>query len=261
MRLGVNIDHIATLREARHINEPNPLFALPYLQAARVNQVTIHLREDRRHICDDDVKAIIKHSSMPVNVEAAMDEVLLDFLCDLQPYSITLVPEKREEITTEGGLDLDNKADTIKQAISKIQHAHIHACLFIDPTIKNINLSHSFKADKVELHTGQYANLWLMAYSNLSHTKHSIKSLEQPRTKLIDALSHCVENIKSVAQHAKQCGLDVAAGHGLNVQNVRPIADIDAISELNIGHSIIGRSVFIGLKAAIEEIWAEINHQ
>lgn len=261
MKLGVNIDHIATLRESRQISEPNPLYALPYLQAAGANQVTIHLREDRRHICEDDVCAILAQSSLPVNVESSLNEEILEFLCKNRPHSITLVPERREEITTEGGLELLTNEHRIARAIEKIANIGITSALFVDPTRENMQKSHALGARKVELHTGHYANLWLMLYTNLPRKRHSIKALQKSREELKSELDSCVQNLHEVAEFARNLGLSVAAGHGLNAQNVGEIAKIEAISELNIGHSIIGRAVFVGLERAISEILCAIDKE
>lgn len=259
MNLGVNIDHIATLRESRQINEPNPLYALPYLQAAGANQVTIHLREDRRHICEDDVCAILAQSSLPVNIESSLNSEILDFLCKQRPHSITLVPERREEITTEGGLELHANEQRIANAIDKIARNGIMPALFVDPTRENMQKSHALGARKVELHTGHYANVWLMLRANLSRTRHSIEALQKSRKELESELDASVWNLHDVAMFAQSLGLHVAAGHGLHAQNVGEVAKIGAITELNIGHSIIGRAVFVGLKEAIGEILYAID--
>lgn len=259
MNLGVNIDHIATLRESRQISEPNPLYALPYLQAAGANQVTIHLREDRRHICEDDVCAILAQSSLPVNIESSLNAEILEFLCAQRPHSITLVPERREEITTEGGLELQANEQRIASAIEKIAKAGIVPALFVDPTRENMQKSYELGARKVELHTGHYANVWLMLHGNLSRTRHSIEALQKSREELRSELDTSVWNLHDVAVFAQNLGLHVAAGHGLNAQNVGEVAKIGAIAELNIGHSIIGRAVFVGLKEAIGEILDAIN--
>lgn len=258
MLLGINIDHIATLRQSRQINEPNPLYALPYLQAAGANQVTIHLREDRRHIGDDDVHAIITQSVLPVNVESSINSEIIDFLCKQRPHCITLVPERREEVTTEGGLSLSAHKDSIKETIVKIAKAEIVASLFIDPTRENVQLACELGAQKIELHTGHYANLWLMCHSNLLHTRHKL-GLGSSRAKLGEKMRVWLQNLHDVARFAKQLGFCVAAGHGLNSQNVGEIAKMSEISELNIGHSIIGRAVFVGLEQAIREIQDAIN--
>lgn len=252
MKLGVNIDHIAVLRNARLINDPDPLDALSIVKRAGADQITIHLREDRRHIHDQDAKDIIKSSSLPVNLECSLDEEIIDIVCQLKPFRATIVPEKREEVTTEGGLDLVGQKDRLKRAIEKLHAAQIEVSLFIDPEIKSIELSSKLDVEWIELHTGSFANLYAMLYSNLSHSKHSIKSLEElSRKELKTALDSSLEQIKTSSKKAKKLELKVAAGHGLNYQNVNLITKISEIEELNIGQSIIARSVFSGLEQAI----------
>lgn len=254
MLLGVNIDHIAVLREARKINDPNPLDALAICKLAGGNQITIHLREDRRHIHDEDVKAIIKHSVLPINLECAIDEHIIDIVCNLRPNRATLVPEKRQEITTEGGLNLEKGFEKIKKVINKLHENKIQVSLFIDPNKKMIELSKKLNVEWVELHTGSFANIYAMLYSNLSKTHHSIKQLELPKEKLKQLLQKSEEEIRAMANLASKKNLKVAAGHGLNYQNVTKIASIDSVEELNIGQSIIARSIFTGLEKAIKDM-------
>ena len=254
MLLGVNIDHIAVLREARKINDPNPLDALSICKLAGADQITIHLREDRRHIHDEDAKNICRLSSLPVNLECAIDENIIDIVCELKPHRATLVPEKREEVTTEGGLDLEKYFDKIKKAVKKLHDNEIEVSLFIDPDKKMIELSSKLKVQWIELHTGSYANIYAMLYGNLSNTHHSIKELEISREELKDMLNKSRKEIKKASYDAVSLDLKVAAGHGLNYQNVDKIASIKTISELNIGQSIIARSVFIGLEKAIKDM-------
>lgn len=250
MLLGVNIDHIATLREARKINEPNPLEAIFILKNAGASQVTLHLREDRRHIHDEDFKAIISQSFLPVNLECASS--MIDTIAPYSPHRVTLVPEKREEVTTEGGLNLEQ--EQVKQAIKKLQFHSIPTSLFIDPKIENIKLAKELGVQSIELHTGEWANLFLMAYTNLRHTHNSIPSLELPTEVLEERMRQSLKELKECSSLAKELGLEVFAGHGLNYQNVAPIASIPEISELNIGHAIIARSIFVGLFEAIREM-------
>lgn len=250
MLLGVNIDHIATLREARKINEPNPLEAIFILKNAGASQVTLHLREDRRHIHDEDFKAIISQSFLPVNLECASS--MIDTIAPYSPHRVTLVPEKREEVTTEGGLNLEQ--EQIKQAIKKLQFHSIPTSLFIDPKIENIRLAKELGVQSIELHTGEWANLFLMAYTNLRHTHNSIPSLELPAEELEERMRQSLKELKECSSLAKELGLAVFAGHGLNYQNVLPIASIPEITELNIGHAIIARSIFVGLFEAIREM-------
>ena len=254
MNLGVNIDHIAVLREARLVNDPNPVDALLLVELAGANQVTIHLREDRRHINDDDAQNIIRLSSLPVNLECSINKEIIKIIQELKPFRATLVPENRQEVTTEGGLDLKSNFKSIKQAIKQLKKSDIYVSLFIDPNKESITLSKELGADMIELHTGAYSNISLMYYSNLSRTKYSIKSLEKSKKQLKTLLQKSIANIKESADYAKKLGLEVVAGHGLNYKNVKEIASLNSITELNIGQSIIARSVFVGLKEAIKEM-------
>lgn len=254
MLLGVNIDHIAVLREARKINDPNPLDALSICKLSGANQITIHLREDRRHINDDDATNIIKLSPLPVNLECSINESIIDIVCALKPHRATLVPENRNEVTTEGGLDLKNNFEKIKKAVQKLHEHEIEVSLFIDPYKEAIELSSQLEVEWIELHTGSFANIYAMLYSNLQNSVHSIKELELRRDELSKLLDISIKNIKSSAKEANKLGLKVAAGHGLNYQNVNMISQIKAIEELNIGQSIIARSVFTGLHQAIVDM-------
>jgi len=252
--LGVNIDHIAVLREARKINDPNPIDALGICKLAGADQITIHLREDRRHIHDNDAKVIIEQSSLPVNLECAIDEEIIDIVCKLKPARATLVPEKREEVTTEGGLNLEGSFDRIKKAVKKLHDNEIEVSLFIDPDKKMIELSSKLKVEWIELHTGSFANIYAMLHGNLSNSHHSIKELEVSKKELKSLLSKSRKEIKKAASLAQELRLKVAAGHGLNYQNVTKISSIKTIEELNIGQSIIARSVFTGLETAIKDM-------
>lgn len=252
--LGVNIDHIAVLREARKINDPDPLMALAICAQAGADQITIHLREDRRHIHDDDAYRIIASSPIPVNLECAIDVDIIRIVTALHPHRATLVPEKRAEVTTEGGLDVLGNYDEILNTIKALKSAEIEISLFIDPTFDAVNLSHKLGAQWVELHTGAYANLYAMRYSALPHSHHAIDELRLTRHELDERLTQALEAIKNAAEHAHSLGLKVAAGHGLNYQNVGAIVAMDTITELNIGQSIIARSIFTGLNAAVKEM-------
>jgi len=258
MKLGVNIDHIATLREARAINEPDPLLALEICKRAGADQITIHLREDRRHIDDFDVRRIIESSFLPVNVECSINEDIVNIISNLKPHRVTLVPENRDEVTTEGGLDLFKNSDKIKKAIDTFLNNDIAVSLFIDADIAQIEEAKALNADMIELHTGKYANLFLALNTNLNHTKHKLyENLQRKHLKVL--LKDELKIIKDTAIFAKDIGLEVAAGHGLNYQNVEDIAKIKEIVELNIGHSIIANSIFIGLENAIKEMKNKIN--
>jgi len=254
MKLGVNIDHVAVLREARRVNDPDILQALYVACQNGADQITIHLREDRRHIQDADAKKIIQSSSVPVNLECSINKNILDIVCGLKPHRATLVPEKREEVTTEGGLDVFGYADAIAYAIEQLHDSIIPVSLFVDPTIACVNKSRELGAEMVELHTGTFANLFAMLNSALPYSNHSIKELELPRYELSERLELAIEEIKNAATHAKKIGLEVAAGHGLNYHNVQEMMKIEEIIELNIGQSIIARSVFSGLADAVKEM-------
>ncbi len=251
MLLGVNIDHIAVLREARKINDPSPIDALSICKLSGADQITIHLREDRRHINDEDATNIINLSPLPVNLECSINDAIIDIVCSLKPYRATLVPENRNEVTTEGGLDLKNNFDKIKKVIQKLHENEIEVSLFIDPYKEAIELSSELDVEWIELHTGSYANIYAMLYLNLQNSAHSIKELELKRDELSKLLDISLKNIKNSAKEANKLGLKVAAGHGLNYQNVGAITQIKTIQELNIGQSIIARSVFTGLSQAI----------
>ncbi len=259
MKLGVNIDHIATLREARKINEPDPLMALEIAKKAGADQITIHLREDRRHIDDFDVRRIIESSFLPVNVECSINEEIVKIISSLKPHRVTIVPENRNEVTTEGGLDLFKNSDKIKSAIDTFLNNDVAVSLFIDPDIAQIEESKVLNADMIELHTGKYANLFLALNSNINYTKHKLFS-EYDRKTLSKMLDDEIKIIKDSSIFAKDIGLAVAAGHGLNYQNVIEIAKIKEIEELNIGHSIIANSIFMGLENAIKEMKKIINN-
>ena len=251
MLLGVNIDHIAVLREARKVADPDVLDALGICKRAGANQITIHLREDRRHMHDNDAKNIIELSQLPVNLECSISEEMIDIACNLKPHRVTLVPEKREEVTTEGGLLITKDNTRVKQAIERLQENEIEVSLFIDPTTQDVEMSKELNVEWIEFHTGKYANIYAMLYANLSKTHHSIKELELPRQTLKTMLEHEVNNFSKLATYAKSLQLKVAAGHGLNMQNVKAIASIEHIEELNIGQSIIARSIYTGLEQAI----------
>lgn len=252
IKLGVNIDHIATLREARKINEPDPLQAIFIAQNAGANQITIHLREDRRHINDFDVRRIIESAPLPINVESSTNSAIIDYLISLRPQTITLVPENRAEITTEGGLKV---SDSLRPTIAKLRDCGIKVSLFIDSQIADIEGAKELGAEAIELHTGRFANLFLILNSNLNRTPNS---LQIPNAR--EEYDIALQNLRKGAEFAKSIGLEVFAGHGLNYQNVGEILSIHEITELNIGHSIIARAVFVGLENAIREMIALIKN-
>jgi len=231
MKLGVNVDHIATLREARKISYPDPVQGALLCEKAGCDLIVAHLREDRRHIKERDVLLIKKKIKIPFNLEMSINEEIVDFALKLKPYQATLVPERRLELTTEGGIDLIKNYRKIKEVVEKLQSKNIIVSLFIDPIETQIEKAKQLKVEHIEINTGRY-----------SETK-SKKEKEKELNKIIKA-----------TDFAKQLDLYVAAGHGLNYENVKDIAHIKDIQELNIGHSIISRAVFVGLIEAVREM-------
>lgn len=253
--LGVNIDHIAVLREARKINDPDPLMALAICAQNGADQITIHLREDRRHIHDEDARKIIQNSLLPVNLECSINPDIIDIVCQLRPHRATLVPEKREEVTTEGGLDVVGQYELILNAINKLKGHHIEISLFVDPNATAIEACEKLGTHWVELHTGSFSNLYAMRHTSLPSSHHTVESLSHlNRPQLDNALEGAYASIVDAANLARTLGLKVAAGHGLNYQNIQWITKIQTIQELNIGQSIIARSVFTGLAQAISDM-------
>jgi pyridoxine 5-phosphate synthase len=230
MRLGVNIDHVATLRNARGGREPEPLIAAGLAQLGGADQITVHLREDRRHILDRDVFALKEMLELPLNLEMAPLDAMVEIALKLQVEHVTLVPEKREEKTTEGGLDLGRQPEKLREQILQLQQAGIQVSLFVEADLRVMEDSRKLGAEAVELHTGDYAN----ARGELQMEK-------------LKALEIC-------SRRAFEEGLKVHAGHGLNYQNVGPVARLREIEELNIGHSIISRALFSGLEKAVKEM-------
>jgi pyridoxine 5-phosphate synthase len=228
LRLYVNIDHVATLRQARGGIEPSPLEAMQMCEAAGADGITVHLREDRRHIQDADVEELATSITTFFNFEMACVDEMIDLALRIKPAQVSLVPEKREEVTTEGGLDVIGEAARVERAIARLKDGGIHVSLFIDPDPKAIAMTSKLGADAFEMHTGDYAN-----------------HLDNP-----SALAALVEGAKIGAAE----GLHVYAGHGLSVNNVGPVAAIPEVTELNIGHSIISRSIFVGLEEAVREM-------
>jgi len=236
MRLGVNIDHVATLRQARRTFEPSPVFAALIAQQAGADQITLHLREDRRHVQDRDLELIKELVKIPVNLEMAPTEEMRDIALRVKPDRITLVPERREEITTEGGLDVVSLREKLKDFLKPIKEAGIEVSLFIEADKSQIDASVEVGADAVELHTGTYANLW---------NEH--KFVEAKRE---------LQRIKEAALYAKERGLRVYAGHGLTYHNVKEfVKELKGIvEELNIGHSIVANAVIFGFERAVKEM-------
>ena len=261
MLLGVNIDHIAVLREARKINDPSPIDALGICKMAGANQITIHLREDRRHIHDEDARNIIMLSPLPVNLECSINQEIIEIAADLRPHRVTLVPENRNEVTAEGGLDVLKFFEKIKDVVEILHTNEIEVSLFIDPNILMVEAANKLGVEWIEFHTGTFANIYAMLFSNLSKTHHSIKELEVSRNELKHKLSISLDELQTSSILAKKLGLNVAAGHGINYQNIQFIKQIKEIEELNIGQSIIAKSVFCGLQNAIAEMKTLCKHK
>lgn len=227
-RLYVNIDHVATIRQARRTDEPDPVAAAIACEAAGANGITAHLREDRRHIQDDDVERLVAATRTVFNLELACTPGMLAIAERLRPFQVTFVPEKREEVTTEGGLDVTHDPRMLERAIARMRAAGIRTSLFIDPEPTIVARSHELGVDAIELHTGSYAH-------HPNDPKHHTA-------------------LATAAAQGRDLGLHVHAGHGLTVRNVTPVAAIAQIEELNIGHTIVSRSVFIGIAAAVVEM-------
>lgn len=228
--LGVNIDHVATLRQARGTRYPDPVHAALQVEQAGADSITLHLREDRRHIQDRDVFLLKEQMLTRMNLEMAVTEEMVTIACEVRPEDCCLVPEKREELTTEGGLDVIRNEVQITDACEKLANAGIKVSLFIDADLKQIDAAKRTGAPVIEIHTGHYAD----AVSNVSQQQ-------------------LLNEISVACEHADNMGLQVNAGHGLNRQNIREIACLQVIKELNIGHAIIADSVFMGLDKAVRE--------
>jgi len=229
MRLYVNIDHVATIREARKTDEPDPVPAAAAAERGGADGITVHLREDRRHIQDADVRALARSVRTVLNLELGANADIVRLATRIKPFQATLVPEKRQEITTEGGLALRKGDRRLQAAIAKLQEAGIRVSLFIDPSLKTIDVARALGVPAIELHTGRYAHGWRRSDAAL-------------------------KELQRAAAHAKQIGLAVHAGHGLTYQNVQPVAAIPEIEELNIGHSIVSNAVFWGMEEAVRRM-------
>jgi pyridoxine 5-phosphate synthase len=227
-RLYINIDHVATVREARRTDEPDPLAAALLCEQAGADGITAHLREDRRHIQDSDVRRLMTGVQV-LNLELATNPEVVALVCQLRPYQATLVPERREEITTEGGLDLSRPHPRLRETIRLLEEAGSRISLFIDPDSDTIDAAKDLGVPAIELHTGRYANSWRQGDAAL-------------------------DELRRAASHAAGMGLSVHAGHGLTYFNVGSVAAIPEIEELNIGHSVVSRSIMVGMKAAVTEM-------
>ena len=236
MRLCINIDHIATLRQARLEKEPDPVFAASICELAGADGIVCHLREDRRHIVDRDVYILKDTVQTKLDLEMAATDEMVKIACEIKPYMVTLVPEKRQELTTEGGLDLAATEFRLTPAIEKLKDAGIKTSLFIEPIPDNVDQSLEYGADMIEIHTGKYARL----------------------TEPAEVLAE-LEKIRQTASIAKELGIGVNAGHGLNYHNITAIANMQDIDEVSIGHSIIARAVFTGLDTAVKDMLSIIR--
>lgn len=235
LRLGVNIDHVATIRNARGGTHPDPVHAAHLADEAGADGITAHLREDRRHISDNDIERLKKEIKIPLNLEMAATEEMLAIAIKNKPHAACIVPEKRKEVTTEGGLNVVAKKKILTEYIKKLKDAGIRVSLFIDPDLKQVEAAKEVGAEVVELHTGTYAH---------SSGNHLRKELDR---------------IILAAENSVKIGLECHAGHGLNFENVHAIARIPVIKELNIGHFLIGEAIFIGLDDSVKKMREIMN--
>jgi pyridoxine 5-phosphate synthase len=227
-RLYINIDHVATVRQARRTDEPDPVEAARLAEAAGADGITVHLREDRRHIQDADVEGLAPAVRV-LNLELATSADVLEIACRLRPYQATIVPERREEVTTEGGLDLGRPNARLRDTIRRLEQSGARVSLFVNPDLAVLDAAKDLGVPAVELHTGRYAHTWRDGDAAL-------------------------EELRRAARHAADMGLFVHAGHGLTYRNVVPVAAVPEIEELNIGHSVVSRAVMVGMRAAVEEM-------
>jgi len=233
MRLGVNVDHVATLREARRTFYPDPVIAALLCEYAKADSIVAHLREDRRHVKEKDILLIKELIRIPFNLEMSTNKDIVDFALNLKPYKVTLVPERRQELTTEGGLNLQDEKiyKKVEKVIKRLKEEKIRISLFVDPIIPVIKKAKKLEVEEVEINTGRYSE-----------------------AKRASSVKKELEKIKKASLYAKELGLKVAAGHGLNYDNVKEIVKIKEIEELNIGHAIISHAVFVGIPEAVKEM-------
>lgn len=230
LELGVNIDHVATVRQARKTYEPDPVWAAALAQLGGADGITIHLREDRRHIQDRDLRVLRETVSAKLNLELASVDEIIKIACEVGPDQATLVPERREEVTTEGGLDVVAHRDTVARAVDRLKEAGIAVSLFLDPDVEQLRVAQTLGVDAIELHTGQYAL-----------ARHA-EAGEQ------------LQKLAIAGQQVRSRNMRLHAGHGLTYTNVQPVAALAGMRELNIGHSIIARSIMVGLQQAVREM-------
>jgi len=230
-RLGINVDHVATIRNARETLYPDPIFAAMLAERAGAHQITVHLREDRRHISDRDLELLRQTVQTQLNLEMAATPEMVEIAVRVRPDRVTLVPEKREERTTEGGLDVAGNVARLKKIVAELKVAGIVVSLFIEPDMRQVDAANAVGAEAIELHTGRFCDA----------------RTDQER-------EECFQAIEEAARFAADAGLQVAAGHGLDYTNVEAIASIEEIEELNIGHSIIARAILLGLEEAVGQM-------
>ena len=230
--LGVNIDHVATVRQARRTNEPDPVWAATLAQLGGANGITLHLREDRRHIQDRDLRILRETVTVKLNLELACNADVVTIACQTRPDQVTLVPEKREEVTTEGGLDILSNRDRVVETIKRLRDAGITVSLFLDPDERQIAAAAGLGVQAIELHTGAYAEA---------------TGEDEKQAAELAALRRAAKSVRDL-------GLTLHAGHGLTYRNVKPVAAIADMSELNIGHSIVARSIMVGFEQAVREM-------
>lgn len=233
LKLGVNVDHIATIRQARGVTEPDPVAAAMLAELAGAHGITVHLREDRRHIQDRDVELLRLTIQTRLNLEMALTDEMIAFALKVVPDTVTLVPEGRHELTTEGGLDVNRMRATLKQKIALLKQAGIIVSLFVEPDLEQIKICHRVGADYIEIHTGTYCEM---------------RTEADKREQL--------QRIELAISAARKLGIGVNAGHGLNYQNITPIVAMKGIEELNIGHSIVARASLVGMERAVREMLA-----
>jgi pyridoxine 5-phosphate synthase len=232
-RLGVNVDHVATLRQVRRASFPDPVTAAAIAELAGAHQITIHLREDRRHIQERDLRLLRETCQTALNLEMAATQEMVKMAYEVKPDLVTLVPERREELTTEGGLDVASQRESLAQLIRHLRDGEIEVSLFVDPDLDQIRAAHKVDAERVELHTGRYCEA------------RNAQERQRELERLVDA-----------AKAATKLGMGCAAGHGLNYDNVLPVVRIAEIDELNIGHAIVARAVLVGLDRAVRDMLA-----
>ncbi|MFM8537037.1 MAG: pyridoxine 5'-phosphate synthase [Planctomycetaceae bacterium] len=233
--LGVNIDHVATLRQARRTVEPDPVWAAALAELGGADAITVHLREDRRHIQDRDLEVLRRTVQVKLNLECAVAPEMVEIACRVRPDQVTIVPERRAEVTTEGGLDVVSHRGAVADAIARLRDAGIAVSLFLDPAAPQIETAAALGAGIVELHTGCYAN--------------ADEAARQAR----------LVELAGAGELVRRVGLELAAGHGLTYRNVVPVARLDGMGELNIGHSIVARAVLVGFREAVREMKALIG--